>query len=66
MTSPGQISATRAHFDTPHQVFGDHRAGVVEPAQAAPVIIEDGVFIGSRCIVVEVPHRETDQASLSF
>ncbi len=27
--------------------------GVLEPAQAAPVIIEDGVFIGSRCIVVE-------------
>jgi len=27
--------------------------GVLEPVQAAPVIIEDGVFIGSRCIVVE-------------
>lgn len=27
--------------------------GVLEPPQAAPVIIEDGVFIGSRCIVVE-------------
>ena len=27
--------------------------GVLEPLQAAPVIIEDGVFIGSRCIVVE-------------
>ncbi|MFB0946882.1 MAG: 2,3,4,5-tetrahydropyridine-2,6-dicarboxylate N-succinyltransferase, partial [Spirosomataceae bacterium] len=27
--------------------------GVLEPAQAAPVIIEDGAFIGSRCIVVE-------------
>ena len=27
--------------------------GVLEPAQAAPVIIEDGCFIGSRCIVVE-------------
>lgn len=27
--------------------------GVLEPAQASPVIIEDGAFIGSRCIVVE-------------
>jgi 2,3,4,5-tetrahydropyridine-2-carboxylate N-succinyltransferase len=27
--------------------------GVLEPPQAAPVIIEDGAFIGSRCIVVE-------------
>jgi 2,3,4,5-tetrahydropyridine-2-carboxylate N-succinyltransferase len=27
--------------------------GVLEPVQAAPVIIEDNAFIGSRCIVVE-------------
>lgn len=27
--------------------------GVLEPLQASPVIIEDGAFIGSRCIVVE-------------
>ncbi len=27
--------------------------GVLEPPQAAPVIVEDDVFIGSRCIVVE-------------
>ncbi|SNR50612.1 2,3,4,5-tetrahydropyridine-2-carboxylate N-succinyltransferase [Lutibacter agarilyticus] len=27
--------------------------GVLEPLQAAPVIIEDDVFVGSRCIVVE-------------
>ena len=27
--------------------------GVLEPVQAAPVIIEDDVFIGSRCIIVE-------------
>lgn len=27
--------------------------GVLEPVQANPVIIEDGCFIGSRCIVVE-------------
>jgi 2,3,4,5-tetrahydropyridine-2-carboxylate N-succinyltransferase len=26
---------------------------VLEPPQAAPVIVEDGAFIGSRCIVVE-------------
>lgn len=27
--------------------------GVLEPLQATPVIVEDGAFIGSRCIVVE-------------
>lgn len=27
--------------------------GVLEPIQASPVIIEDDVFIGSRCIIVE-------------
>lgn len=27
--------------------------GVLEPLQAAPVIVEDGCFVGSRCIVVE-------------
>jgi len=27
--------------------------GVLEPIQAAPVIVEDGAFIGSRCIIVE-------------
>jgi len=27
--------------------------GVLEPLQAAPVIIEDNAFVGSRCIVVE-------------
>ena len=27
--------------------------GVLEPLQAAPVIVEDGAFLGSRCIVVE-------------
>jgi 2,3,4,5-tetrahydropyridine-2-carboxylate N-succinyltransferase len=27
--------------------------GVLEPIQSAPVIIEDNVFIGSRCIIVE-------------
>jgi len=27
--------------------------GVLEPLQASPVIIEDGAFVGSRCIIVE-------------
>jgi 2,3,4,5-tetrahydropyridine-2-carboxylate N-succinyltransferase len=27
--------------------------GVLEPPQASPVVVEDGAFIGSRCIVVE-------------
>ncbi len=30
--------------------------GVLEPAQAQPVIIEDNCFIGSRCVVVEGVH----------
>ena len=34
--------------------------GVLEPLQAAPVIIEDGAFIGSRCIVVEGVHIEKE------
>jgi 2,3,4,5-tetrahydropyridine-2-carboxylate N-succinyltransferase len=32
--------------------------GVLEPAQAQPVIIEDDCFLGSRCIVVEGIHLE--------
>jgi 2,3,4,5-tetrahydropyridine-2-carboxylate N-succinyltransferase len=34
--------------------------GVLEPPQAQPVIIEDGAFIGSRCIVVEGVHVEPE------
>ena len=34
--------------------------GVLEPLQAAPVIIEDDAFIGSRCIVVEGVHIERE------
>ena len=34
--------------------------GVLEPPQAQPVIIEDGAFIGSRCIVVEGVHVERE------
>jgi 2,3,4,5-tetrahydropyridine-2,6-dicarboxylate N-succinyltransferase len=34
--------------------------GVLEPVQAAPVIIEDNCFVGSRCIVVEGVHVEKE------
>lgn len=34
--------------------------GVLEPVQAAPVIIEDNAFIGSRCIIVEGVHVESE------
>src|SRR6201747_1362156 len=34
--------------------------GVLEPLQASPVIIEDGCFLGSRCIVVEGVHVEKE------
>ena len=34
--------------------------GVLEPLQASPVIIEDGCFIGCRCIVVEGVHVEKE------
>ena len=34
--------------------------GVLEPLQAAPVVIEDNCFIGSRCIVVEGAHIERE------
>jgi 2,3,4,5-tetrahydropyridine-2,6-dicarboxylate N-succinyltransferase len=30
--------------------------GVLEPPQARPVIVEDGAFIGSRCVLVEGVH----------
>ena len=36
-----------------HVSGGVGLGGVLEPLQAAPVIIEDGAFLGSRCIVVE-------------
>jgi len=34
--------------------------GVLEPVQAAPVIIEDNCFVGSRCIVVEGARLEKE------
>jgi 2,3,4,5-tetrahydropyridine-2-carboxylate N-succinyltransferase len=36
-----------------HLAGGVGVGGVLEPLQAAPVVIEDGAFIGSRCVVVE-------------
>jgi 2,3,4,5-tetrahydropyridine-2-carboxylate N-succinyltransferase len=36
-----------------HLSGGVGLGGVLEPVQAAPVIIEDNSFIGSRCIIVE-------------
>ena len=42
-----------------HLSGGVGLGGVLEPAQAQPVIIEDDCFLGSRCIVVEGVHLET-------
>ncbi len=39
-----------------HLAGGVGIGGVLEPAGAQPVIVEDGAFIGSRCIVVEGVH----------
>lgn len=39
-----------------HLSGGVGLGGVLEPVQAAPVIVEDDCFIGSRCIVVEGAH----------
>ena len=36
-----------------HLSGGVEIGGVLEPVQASPVIVEDGAFLGSRCIVVE-------------
>jgi 2,3,4,5-tetrahydropyridine-2,6-dicarboxylate N-succinyltransferase len=36
-----------------HLSGGVGLGGVLEPVQAEPVIVEDGAFIGSRCVVVE-------------
>lgn len=36
-----------------HLSGGAGIGGVLEPVQASPVIVEDGAFIGSRCILVE-------------
>jgi 2,3,4,5-tetrahydropyridine-2-carboxylate N-succinyltransferase len=39
-----------------HLAGGVGIGGVLEPPSAQPVIIEDGVFVGSRCVVVEGVH----------
>ncbi len=39
-----------------HLSGGVGLGGVLEPATAKPVIIEDGAFIGSRCVIVEGVH----------
>jgi len=36
--------------------------GVLEPPQSQPVIVEDGAFVGSRCILVEGVHVERGAA----
>jgi 2,3,4,5-tetrahydropyridine-2-carboxylate N-succinyltransferase len=36
-----------------HLSGGVGLGGVLEPAGARPVIVEDGCFIGSRCVIVE-------------
>lgn len=36
-----------------HLAGGVGIGGVLEPPQAQPVVIEDGAFVGSRCVVVE-------------
>jgi 2,3,4,5-tetrahydropyridine-2-carboxylate N-succinyltransferase len=41
-----------------HLSGGAGIGGVLEPPQARPVIVEDGAFVGSRCIVVEGVHVE--------
>lgn len=41
-----------------HLSGGVGLGGVLEPAQAQPVIVEDDCFVGSRCIVVEGVHLE--------
>lgn len=46
----GSCAQIGAHV---HLSGGVGIGGVLEPVQASPVIIEDGCFIGSRCIVVE-------------
>ena len=43
-----------------HLAGGVGIGGVLEPASATPVIIEDGAFVGSRCVVVEGVHVEKE------
>ena len=52
------LALTAALVDIPsvshhERAITDHLHGVLEPPQAAPVIVEDDCLIGSRCMVVE-------------
>jgi 2,3,4,5-tetrahydropyridine-2,6-dicarboxylate N-succinyltransferase len=53
----GSCAQIGAHV---HLSGGVGIGGVLEPLQASPVIIEDGCFIGSRCIVVEGVHVQSE------
>ena len=46
--------------DDVHLSGGVGIGGVLEPPGARPVIVEDGAFVGSRCIVVEGVHVEAE------
>ncbi len=43
-----------------HLAGGVGIGGVLEPASARPVIVEDGAFVGSRCVIVEGTHIGRD------
>jgi 2,3,4,5-tetrahydropyridine-2-carboxylate N-succinyltransferase len=43
-----------------HLSGGVGLGGVLEPPSATPVIVEDGAFIGSRCVIVEGVHVEEE------
>lgn len=43
-----------------HLAGGVGIGGVLEPPQASPVIVEDGAFVGSRCVVVEGVRVESE------
>ena len=49
----GQLLALVHKLDKVYTSGGVGIGGVLEPPAATPVIIEDGAFVGSRCIVVE-------------
>src|SRR5215472_1635161 len=43
-----------------HLSGGVGLGGVLEPPAATPVIVEDGAFVGSRCVIVEGVHVEEE------
>ena len=56
MVDTGPRRALCAQIGADVHLSGGVGIGVLEPLQAAPVIVEDGAFIGSRCVVVEGVH----------